>query len=67
MQKQKPLNDFIFGKTFGEKEQLLSLLNAILEKTKQKSWSGLKFDRRVGDPLHRREKVQRPAGKGHKK
>ena len=36
MQRLKPLNDFIFGKTFGEKgdeEQLLSLLNAILEKT----------------------------------
>jgi predicted transposase/invertase (TIGR01784 family) len=35
----KPLNDFIFGKTFGEKgdeEQLLSLLNAILAKTKRK-------------------------------
>jgi len=34
----KPLNDFIFGKTFGEKgdeEQLLSLLNAILAKTKR--------------------------------
>jgi predicted transposase/invertase (TIGR01784 family) len=32
------LNDFIFGKTFGEKgdeEQLLSLLNAILAKTKR--------------------------------
>jgi hypothetical protein len=35
----KPLNDFIFGKTFGEKgdeEQLLSLLNVILAKTKHK-------------------------------
>lgn len=33
------MNDFIFGKTFGEKgdeEQLLSLLNAILAKTKHK-------------------------------
>lgn len=39
MHKFKPLNDFIFGKTFGEKgdeEQLLSLLNAILAKTKHK-------------------------------
>lgn len=39
MQRLKPLNDFIFGKTFGEKgdeEQLLSLLNAILSKTKHK-------------------------------
>lgn len=39
MQRLKPLNDFIFGKTFGEKgdeEQLLSLLNAILAKTKHK-------------------------------
>ena len=39
MHKLKPLNDFIFGKTFGEKgdeEQLLSLLNAILAKTKHK-------------------------------
>ena len=43
MQRLKPLNDFIFGKTFGEKgdeEQLLSLLNAILAKAKHKSWSG---------------------------
>ena len=39
MQRLKPLNDFIFGKTFGEKgdeEQLLSLLNAILAKTRHK-------------------------------
>ena len=39
MHKFKPLNDFIFGKTFGEKgdeEQLLSLLNAILAKTKSR-------------------------------
>ena len=39
MHRLKPLNDFIFGKTFGEKgdeEQLLSLLNAILAKTKHK-------------------------------
>jgi len=39
MHKFKPLNDYIFGKTFGEKgdeEQLLSLLNAILAKTKHK-------------------------------
>lgn len=39
MQRLKPLNDFIFGKTFGEEgdeEQLLSLLNAILAKTKHK-------------------------------
>lgn len=39
MQRLKPLNDFIFGKVFGEKgdeEQLLSLLNAILTKTKHK-------------------------------
>lgn len=39
MQRLKPLNDFIFGKVFGEKgdeEQLLSLLNAILAKTKRK-------------------------------
>lgn len=39
MQRLKPLNDFIFSKTFGEKgdeEQLLSLLNAILKKTKRK-------------------------------
>lgn len=39
MHKLKPLNDYIFGKTFGEKgdeEQLLSLLNAILAKTKHK-------------------------------
>ena len=39
MHKLKPLNDFIFGKTFGEKgdeEQFLSLLNAILAKTKHK-------------------------------
>ena len=39
MQRLKPLNDFIFGRTFGEKgdeEQLLSLLNAILAKTKHK-------------------------------
>ena len=39
MHRFKPLNDFIFGKTFGEKgdeEQLLSLLNAILAKTKHK-------------------------------
>jgi len=38
MGRLKPLNDFIFGKTFGEKgdeEQLLSLLNAILAKTKR--------------------------------
>ncbi len=40
MQRLKPLNDFIFGKTFGEKgdeEQLLSLLNAILAKPKHKT------------------------------
>ncbi len=40
MQRLKPLNDFIFGKTFGEKgdeEQLLSLLNAILAKSKHKT------------------------------
>lgn len=40
MQRLKPLNDFIFGKTFGEKgdeEQLLSLLNAILAKAKHKT------------------------------
>ena len=39
MQRLKPLNDFIFGKAFGEKgdeEQRLSLLNAILAKTKHK-------------------------------
>ena len=39
MERLRPLNDFIFGKTFGEKgdeEQLLSLLNAILAKTKRK-------------------------------
>ncbi len=39
MHRLKPLNDFIFGKTFGEKGdevQLLSLLNAILSKTKHK-------------------------------
>ena len=39
MHRFKPLNDFIFGKTFGEngdEEQLLSLLNAILAKTKHK-------------------------------
>lgn len=38
MQRLKPLNDYIFGKMFGEKgdeEQLLSLLNAILSKTKR--------------------------------
>ena len=38
MDRLRPLNDFIFGKTFGEKgdeEQLLSLLNAILAKTKR--------------------------------
>lgn len=39
MQRLKPLNDFVFGKTFGERgdeEQLLSLLNSILAKTKRK-------------------------------
>jgi predicted transposase/invertase (TIGR01784 family) len=36
LERLKPLNDFVFLKTFGEKgdeEQLLSLLNAILKKT----------------------------------
>jgi predicted transposase/invertase (TIGR01784 family) len=36
LERLKPLNDYIFGKTFGEKgdeEQLLSLLNAILRKS----------------------------------
>jgi predicted transposase/invertase (TIGR01784 family) len=36
LERLKPLNDFIFKKTFGEKgdeEQLLSLLNAILKRT----------------------------------
>lgn len=40
MQRLKPLNDFIFGKTFwekGDEEQLLSLLNAILAKSKHKT------------------------------
>ena len=40
MGRLRPLNDFIFGKTFGEKgdeEQLLSLLNAILAKTKRQN------------------------------
>jgi len=38
LERLKPLNDYIFGKTFGEKgveEQLLSLLNAILAKSKR--------------------------------
>jgi predicted transposase/invertase (TIGR01784 family) len=38
LKRLKPLNDYIFGKTFGEKgdeEQLLSLLNAILAKSKR--------------------------------
>ena len=45
--KLKPLNDFIFGKTFGEKgdeEQLLSLLNAILAKPKHSYFGNM--DRR---------------------
>ncbi|WP_251497649.1 Rpn family recombination-promoting nuclease/putative transposase [Otoolea muris] len=40
MQRLKPLNDFIFGKTFwekGDEEQLLSLLNAILATAKHKT------------------------------
>lgn len=46
MQRLKPLNDFIFGKVFGEKgdeEQLLSLLNAILAKTKHKKLVGIEI------------------------
>ncbi len=69
MHRLKPLNDFIFGKTFGEKGdevQLLSLLNAILAKTKQEM-AFLANDKEVLRLYHLREMAQIDYNSGMKK